>query len=340
MSELCWDADPDNPNWHPLTTEYVYDGSSDDWSLRMIEPGQNYRLWLGLDLHWSDDGNNSPYLSLARYKISVCYYWDDYNYEVKDVLYIDYRTSAFIEDVSGSPDVNVYYDDDPDKQKLYYMDGTPGPIDKGIWELINIGNIKTELEPYPPDNFTITNQNQWNSNPHLSWNFSSEADYWDGFNVYRKEAVGSWQKIAELSMLATSYTDQQTVIQEAGPRISYQVKAVNGSSLSDPTPSIQVVGDVYKKGGDKRKTTFKLNQNYPNPFNPTTSISYSIPTNEFVNLKIYDSLGKEVAELVNENQSAGEYSIDFNGENLPSGLYIYKIAAGKYSDTRKLMLIK
>ncbi len=85
---------------------------------------------------------------------------------------------------------------------------------------------------------------------------------------------------------------------------------------------------------------FKLNQNYPNPFNPSTKISFSIPTSEFVTLKVYDVLGREVATLVNENLNAGSYSYNFDASNLTSGVYLYKLQAGKYSETKKMILSK
>lgn len=87
-------------------------------------------------------------------------------------------------------------------------------------------------------------------------------------------------------------------------------------------------------------TEYALNQNYPNPFNPTTVISYSIPQNTLVSLKVYNILGKEVATLVNEQQSAGQHLVTFNASNLASGVYLYKIQAGSFSSVKKLTLIK
>jgi hypothetical protein len=85
---------------------------------------------------------------------------------------------------------------------------------------------------------------------------------------------------------------------------------------------------------------FTLDQNYPNPFNPTTNIQYSIPEASFVDLKVYDVLGNEVATLVNEVQNAGVYKADFSGSDLASGLYIAKITAGNYTNTIKMSLLK
>ncbi|MCJ7553749.1 MAG: T9SS type A sorting domain-containing protein, partial [Ignavibacteriaceae bacterium] len=86
--------------------------------------------------------------------------------------------------------------------------------------------------------------------------------------------------------------------------------------------------------------TFSLEQNYPNPFNPTTTIEYQIPEMSFVTLKIYDVLGSEVATLVNEEKSVGTYELNWNAANLPSGVYFYRIQAGSFIETKKMVLLK
>lgn len=85
---------------------------------------------------------------------------------------------------------------------------------------------------------------------------------------------------------------------------------------------------------------FSLSQNYPNPFNPTTTISFSIPSSAFTSLKVYDILCKEVATLVNEERSAGEYKITFDASNFTSGVYLYRLNAGNYTNIKKMILMK
>lgn len=85
---------------------------------------------------------------------------------------------------------------------------------------------------------------------------------------------------------------------------------------------------------------YNLAQNYPNPFNPVTTIKYSIPESGNVSLKVYDILGNEVASLVNEEKARGVHSVTFNAGSLSSGVYFYKIQAGSYSSTRKMLLLK
>jgi photosystem II stability/assembly factor-like uncharacterized protein len=85
---------------------------------------------------------------------------------------------------------------------------------------------------------------------------------------------------------------------------------------------------------------FSLYQNYPNPFNPVTKISFDIRKTGFVTLKIYDNLGRELTTLLNEVKSEGTYSVDFDGSDLASGVYHYKIMTGSFSDTKTMLLIK
>lgn len=85
---------------------------------------------------------------------------------------------------------------------------------------------------------------------------------------------------------------------------------------------------------------FTLEQNYPNPFNPITTISYSIPQSSFVTLKIYDALGNEAAVLVNEQKTAGRHEVNFSSSQLASGIYFYKLMAGSFTQTKKMILLR
>jgi len=87
-------------------------------------------------------------------------------------------------------------------------------------------------------------------------------------------------------------------------------------------------------------SSFSLQQNYPNPFNPVTLIAFELVSNEFVSLKVYDILGREVQTLVENKLSAGTHTAYFSGEKLPSGFYFYKLTAGGKQEIRKMMLMK
>jgi len=87
-------------------------------------------------------------------------------------------------------------------------------------------------------------------------------------------------------------------------------------------------------------TSYSLGQNYPNPFNPTTNIQFSMSNVQYVTLKVYDILGKEVATLVNESLNPGTYEVSFEGSSLNSGVYFYRMTTPGYSETKKMSLIK
>jgi hypothetical protein len=102
--------------------------------------------------------------------------------------------------------------------------------------------------------------------------------------------------------------------------------------VSDTATSLQKEADY--------PFTYFLSQNFPNPFNPTTNIKYEVGSRQFVTLKVYDVLGNKVATLVNEEKSAGIYTLEFNADRFSSGVYFYKLQAGNYLQVRKMLLLK
>ncbi len=133
--------------------------------------------------------------------------------------------------------------------------------------------------------------------------------------------------IAEIHFSHTDWDQRDTVLEKIRGAI------INGIIYGD-TAVTSAVDQI------KSINSFKLSQNYPNPFNPKTKISYSIPQTNFVIIKVYDLIGKEIATLVNEQKTIGNYEVEFDGSNLSSGIYFYKMQAGDFTDTKKLVLIK
>jgi len=129
--------------------------------------------------------------------------------------------------------------------------------------------------------------------------------------------------------------------------ISIQITDATGSGtavtlgsemyIDDLLLSMDVVSDVED---EIQPLTFQLKQNYPNPFNPSTKINYQISQNDFVSLKVYNILGNEVTTLVNENKPAGSYEVNFDASLLSSGTYFYKLQAGSFVETKKMILLK
>jgi len=112
----------------------------------------------------------------------------------------------------------------------------------------------------------------------------------------------------------------------------------------------EIISDLSDEEISFSPSQFSLNQNYPNPFNPNTVISFQLPESDYVSLKVYDMLGNEVATLVNEEKPAGNYEVTFSAKggsasggdvySLPSGIYFYKLTAGEYSESKKMILLK
>ncbi len=308
-------------------------------SSKVIPADPNYTgsLIIPLDLCFSPD-DNDPGLALGYYRIEV-----REDGVMKDYMYIDYRTSHLpaIFDTVKQIDIEFEYDDS--NNKLYYKGSQNEVVSETIWNMWDhIKQKKVGLEPKVPWLFDVA---AVNNHPRLSWAHNQNEDYIEitGYAVYRSvvgkgNPPGSFSKIATLSPLVEAYVDYDFVTGSTNTAY-YKITAINGSRESQYTQTKSIDVSLFKEGGEV-SIDYELKQNYPNPFNPTTTISYSIPSDEHVTLKVYNTLGEEVAELVNEVKIAGVYSTDFNAENLPSGIYFYTIAAGKYTNTKKLLLIK
>jgi hypothetical protein len=112
------------------------------------------------------------------------------------------------------------------------------------------------------------------------------------------------------------------------------------ADMMDTVYNTEVVVGIEDFMSNVIPTKFSLTQNYPNPFNPSTKIRYSVPELSFVTLKVYDVLGSEVITLVNEEKLIGSYEVEWNATALPSGIYFYRLNAGNYIETKKMILLK
>jgi photosystem II stability/assembly factor-like uncharacterized protein len=172
----------------------------------------------------------------------------------------------------------------------------------------------------------------------LSWATSSEINN-SGFEIEKSQISNLksqiWEKIGFVTGNGTtseqksySFTDENL---SAG-KYQYRLKQIDLDGSFEYSQIVEV--DVAAP------LVFYLEQNYPNPFNPSTTIKYSIPTSEFVTLKVYDMLGSEVATLVNEEKPVGSYEFNFSAEELSTGIYFYKLQAGGFIETKKMILLR
>lgn len=169
----------------------------------------------------------------------------------------------------------------------------------------------------------------------LNWSTSSEVNN-SGFNIERKSAQSDWQNISFVrgagnSNSNTSYSYNDNMLQSGS--YQYRLKQIDFNGNYEYF-NLSTNVNIGAPG------MFTLEQNYPNPFNPTTTLKYNVPIESFVSLKVYDMMGREVINLVNENKTAGYYSIELNALAIPSGTYFYRISAGEFTSVKKMILLK
>lgn len=154
----------------------------------------------------------------------------------------------------------------------------------------------------------------------------------DGFDTGSRSvsitAAPSNTDSAKVFIASLDYTGDAPVTQISSNEITFGEQIVTSS------------GHHEEDAGGVIPDSFELQQNYPNPFNPTTQIPFSLPKSSHVKLTVYDILGREVASLVNDNMKAGQHTIRFNGHNLSSGIYLYRLTTDEFTQTKQLILLK
>jgi Secretion system C-terminal sorting domain/FG-GAP-like repeat len=176
-----------------------------------------------------------------------------------------------------------------------------------------------------------------NNNVLLNWRTATEVNNY-GFEIQKLEVRSQnaeWTQIGFVNGYGNSNSPKEysfTDKPDGGTQFSYRLKQID----NDGKFQFSKVVEVSLNG----PVMFSLEQNYPNPFNPSTKIKYSVAKAEFVTIKLYNTLGEEVATLVNEEKSAGNYKLDFNASGLPSGVYIYEMRTNDFTSTKKMLMLK
>jgi len=217
-----------------------------------------------------------------------------------------------------------------DETYIYAGAAGSGVGENGVWRRalseINIIPIPVELSSFTASTskYSVT----------LNWTTATELNNL-GFEIQRLSIEDVWEKIVFVDGYGTtteihnySYVDANLT----PAKYLYRLKQIDFDGQYEYSDEIEV-----EVNGP---LTFALGQNYPNPFNPATKITYTLPQKNYVALKIYDVLGKEVATLVNEEKPTGIYEVEFNAAKLPSGIYFYRIQAGNFVETKKMVVMK
>lgn len=224
----------------------------------------------------------------------------------------------------------------------YFFDFNPG--------ISNGGKLKyTLIDSELPEQFRPGNPTVSGSQLRLATNFVSGTE---NSPVISSKFPGTLIAKMRLETSAESFSKEALNLSlRVGPENPItKIGSLSGNQIADITNSAEVQTDIngVTEVNNEIPKEFALQQNYPNPFNPVTRINYDLPVDGPVTLKIFDMTGREVAALVNETQKAGTYSVQFNGSNLASGIYFFRINVGNSSantmnsfvQTRKMVLIK
>ena len=167
----------------------------------------------------------------------------------------------------------------------------------------------------------------------LDWITATELNNW-GFEMQRSLDNNLYVTVGFIQGKGNSTTNQYYSFTDEiiGGKIYYRLKQMDYLGTYNYSNVIEVNGVTV--------STLRLEQNYPNPFNPSTTIKYQLGNDDFVTLKVYNPLGEEVAQLVNEFQKAGSYELTFYAESLPSGIYVYTLISGSYVESKKMLFLK
>jgi len=243
-----------------------------------------------------------------------------------------YRT---IVESSSNPDESFYWDGSQ-WQDLYYYADPPWPAGTANF---CIKALTVDDNPVPVELTSFTAVREQNI-VKLDWVTATETNNLT-FEIQRRiidgDKTGNWLLIGYRQGHGTTteqnyYTYSDDIGNIKASSVEYRLKQVDLNGSFTYSNVVSISGFV--------PVEFKLEQNYPNPFNPSTKISFKIADAGFTSLKVYDILGNEVVTLVNEEKPAGEYEVDFNGNGLASGIYLYQLKTGSFIETKKMMLLR
>lgn len=238
--------------------------------------------------------------------------------------------------VSNTTELSYTISDLQDTTSYYWR--VRASVDDQATAWSDVWSFSTELRvPEIPDWSPLNNEVDVSLKPIFEWNASARAS---SYEIQLSKSSSFDSSIVSVSdITSTSY--QLTEELQEGETYYWKVRAANESGNSDWSETLSFTTVINTSSEeDSNPTDYELLQNYPNPFNPSTQINYTIPESGLVRLTVVNSVGQEVATLVDQVQNAGNYSITFDASSLASGVYFYRIESGDFSVTRKMLLMK
>jgi len=202
------------------------------------------------------------------------------------------------------------------------------------WAAGNSGTILKLDGTVLPVELTSFTASVINQQVKLNWLTASELNN-NGFEVQRKAEGHDFVTVGFVKGNGTSTSKREYSFVDksiASGKYSYRLKQIDFSGAYNYSNTVEVEVKILD--------SYSLEQNYPNPFNPTTKIGYVLKDKSNAKVAIMNAIGQEVAVLINEEQEAGYHQLDFNASNLPSGIYFYKLEAGNFTKTMKMILLK
>lgn len=188
--------------------------------------------------------------------------------------------------------------------------------------------------PTAPSNLVVTPVNE--TSIEVTWTDNSGNE--EGFLVQRKLTTGgTWADLTTVGADVTSYLDISLV---TGNEYCYRIRSFNAAGNSAYSSENCAVPTGIEEITSGIPSEFSLFNNYPNPFNPATTIYFAVPEVSYVELKVFDALGSEVATILADTKEAGYHHVQFDATNLQSGIYFYQLQAGSFVETKKMILMK
>lgn len=311
---LGFDTSSINLTSNPIkNTDYVFHNfCGNNYSPATITRPMKGRIWVNIDLPFNQSNNGTVISDTSGWTDVVTIYFD-----ITDINGI-----AELYWIYGSPFWGIYKDDnltlmDPNQfQDINYHYDITAP------ELVSASLLDSE---------------------NLELEFSEQLDSTSALNI-SNYTINNGINIIGISRS----TNQNRIILNTTPHTvgdQYTIAVNNvldlsGNLISGNHNTAEYTGQPNSIENEQMPTEFLLSQNYPNPFNPSTKISWQSPIGSHQTLKVYDVLGNEVAVLVDEFKPAGSYEIEFNSDNLASGVYIYRLQTAEFTETKKMVLLR